>query len=189
MGFVYFSIGLTLALFIIYIKELKKNYIWNKRKQKGLEGEKKAKGFLKLKGYKILDYQYELKYNFYADENKIAVKIRPDYIVQKGFKKYIAEVKTGTTVTNPHYKATRRQLLEYYFAGDFDGILLVDMENKKIKTIFFKNIKLERIKKVNKILIVLLISISILLLGVMEWKKLGLYIMNVKKELDLFLRK
>lgn len=189
MGFVYFSIGLTLALFIVYIRELRKNYIFTKRKKKGLEGEKKAKKFLILEGYKILDYQYELKYNFYADSNKIDVKIRPDYIVQKGFKKYIAEVKTGMTVTNPHNKATRRQLLEYYFAGDFDGILLVDMENKKIKTIFFKNIRLEKIKRINKILIILLISISILFLGVIKWKKLGLYTMKVKKELNLFWKK
>ncbi|OQY08413.1 MAG: hypothetical protein B6I28_04770 [Fusobacteriia bacterium 4572_132] len=171
MEMIYFSTGVILILTIFSIKNMKKKYIWRKRKKKGMLGEKEAKPFLKSKGYKILDYQYELKYYFYANESKIKVKIRPDYIVKKGFKKYIAEVKTGITVTNPHNKATRRQLLEYYFAGDFDGILLVDMENKRIKTILFKNIRLEKTKKINEILIILLILMSILFVGAIKWKK------------------
>lgn len=57
---------------------------------------------------------------------------------------YVVEVKTGKVAPNPETRATRRQLLEYAHAFDTDGVLLADMESRKLMAIEFPSIRRRR---------------------------------------------
>jgi hypothetical protein len=49
----------------------------------------------------------------------------------------VAEVKTGRWAPRLETAATRRQLLEYRFAFDVDGVLLVDADADRVSSIEF----------------------------------------------------
>ena len=175
----------SLVYIQIYIRKLYRRHLWKKKKKHALEGEEKAKTFLELEGYKVLGYQKHLTYTLLSNGIPKKIKIRPDYIVQRGFKKYITEIKTGKKVIKAKNISTRRQLLEYYFSSSTSGLLLVDMENKKIKKIEFRNDKISKLKRKNSILkwiIIILLS----LLGVSIWQELVLYIIKIKKIIEIF---
>jgi hypothetical protein len=159
---VYFILGIMAALFVVYILYIVKRAVISARIKKGLKAEKDAENFLKSRGYKIEAYQPEFEYIFRADGEEIIVKLRPDYIVKKGGKRYIAEVKCGEYASSLHSRDTRRQLMEYYFNIDFDGLFLVDMRDKKIIEIEFESrAKREKAVKLNFLKAILLISIII----------------------------
>lgn len=145
------EVVIIVMLTLIILTEIirKKIINWQRKKKfkKGLLGEIKAGEFLKKKGYEILYYQKEIKYCYETEDEIIEVRLRPDYIVQKRGKKYIAEVKTGEFAPDiKKNKLTRRQVLEYNFATDNYGILLVDIDKEKILEIKFYK-KLNKIKK------------------------------------------
>ncbi|MGM0508378.1 MAG: hypothetical protein ACQERZ_04355 [Fusobacteriota bacterium] len=185
MEYFYFVLGIILMVSIIYIQKLYKRHLWRKKKEHALEGEQKAKTFLQSQGYKVLNYQGELTYTLLSNGIPKKIKIRPDYIVKKGLKKYITEIKTGKKVIKAKNISTRRQLLEYYFSSSISGILLVDMENNEIKKIEFKNNKISKLQRKNSILKwIILILLS--LLGVSIWQELVLYIIKIKKVIEIF---
>lgn len=159
---IYFILGITAALFALYIWHSVKRAVISARIKKGLNAEREAEYFLKNKGYKILEYQPEFEYIFRADREEIRVKLRPDYIVKKNGKKYIAEVKCGEYASSLQSRDTRRQLMEYYFNLDFDGLFLVDMRDKKIIEIEFKsNAREEKEGKLKFLKVIFLISVII----------------------------
>ena len=164
----YFILGIMAALFALYIWYRVKRAVISARIKKGLKAEKDAEDFLKNRGYKIEAYQPEFEYIFRADGEEIIVKLRPDYIVKKSGKKYIAEVKCGEYASSLYSKDTRRQLMEYYFNLDFDGLFLVDMRDKKIIEIEFESrAREEKEGKVKFLKVILLISIIInIILGI-----------------------
>ena len=65
------------------------------------------------------------------------VDLRADYLVAKGGRTFVAEVKTGRVAPRIESPATRRQLLEYRFAFDVDGVLLVDVDAESVREIAF----------------------------------------------------
>ncbi len=159
---IYFILGIMAALFAVYIWYIVKRAVISARIKKGLKAEKEAENFLKSRGYKIEAYQPEFNYIFKADGEEISVNLRPDYIVKKGRKRYIAEVKCGVYASSLYSRDTRRQLMEYYFNLDFDGLFLVDMMDKKIIEIEFESrAKREKAVKLKFLKVVLLISIII----------------------------
>lgn len=107
-----------------------------KRVRHGLAAEKSAAGFLKHRGYRIIASQLEEKITVYVDGEPLSSTVRADYLVKKGFKTYVVEVKSGEqgTVRRPN---VRRQLLEYKLVYEPDGILLLDMEEKNLQEICF----------------------------------------------------
>jgi len=162
---------------IIIIEILRRKIInWNKKRKfrKGLLGEIKAGHFLKKKGYEILNYQKEIKYCYEVENEIIEVRLRPDYIVKKNGKKYIAEVKTGEFAPDvKKNKLTRRQLLEYNFATDNYGVLLIDIDKEQILKIkFYEN---EKLIKRRVFLLVFYISIFFNILFIL------LYFFNFSK--------
>ena len=140
-------------------------YKRNKKIKHGIEEEKKAKYFLKNNRYKILDYQKEIKIKIKSNSDEIEIKIRPDYIVKKNLKKYIAEIKTGEFAPKLTNKSTRRQLLEYYFMTEYSGILLIDMDKKTIEKIEFISPKIIKLKHKNFVLKLIILLFLILTIG------------------------
>lgn len=108
----------------------------NRRFKRGAIAEKNAIKFLRHRGYKILAAQLEETITVYVDGEPKKSKVRADFLVRKGFKKYIVEVKSGQqgTVRLPN---VRRQLLEYKLVYKPDGVLLLDMEHRNLQEIKF----------------------------------------------------
>lgn len=145
-------IFLSLALIIIVlsyliIKHKVKTYFQErkvrKRFERGNKLELQAKNFLKSKGYTIVDYQSTYQHKYLEDGEVQYADIQPDYIVKKNGKKYIVEVKSGSQAISARNKSTRRQLLEYDYVVENDGVFLLDMENRQLKLVQFKS-KMER---------------------------------------------
>lgn len=156
--------GMAVVLFF-KIKSWYVKYLRDRKFDKAIRKEEEAYFFLEKNGYEIIEYQPELCYNVYVDEETCKIKVTPDYIVKKRGKIYIAEVKTGEYAPDISSRGTRRQLLEYYIASEMSGILLVDMESKIIKEIRFEIISLEKEseEEINKVIIIILIGVIIIL--------------------------
>ncbi|MCT4643478.1 MAG: Dna2/Cas4 domain-containing protein [Carboxylicivirga sp.] len=133
-----------------------------KRFDRGNKLELQAKNFLKSEGFKIVDYQSTYEHRFLEDDEVQFVEIQPDYIVKKNGKTYIVEVKSGSHATSARYKHTRRQLLEYDYVVENDGVYLLDMEKKELKLVQFKS-KMERRsgKLLKTVIVVAIIGIAI----------------------------
>ncbi|MBK3519801.1 Dna2/Cas4 domain-containing protein [Carboxylicivirga marina] len=155
---------MALAYFIIknkvskYFKERKVK----KRFERGNKLEQQAKNFLKNKGYTIVDYQSTYEHRYMEDGEVQCTEIQPDYIVKKNGKKYVVEVKSGTTAISARNRNTRRQLLEYDYVVENDGVFLLDMENRSLKLIQFKSKAEKRSGKLLKaVIIIALIGIAV----------------------------
>ena len=129
-----------LIIIILYlgwkIKSLYKNFLFYLLKRKGKKGEKNARKLLKRNGYKILSSQKTIKGYLYQDDIMISYEVRPDYLVEKNNKIYIAEVKTGLAALIGE-RNTRRQLLEYSKLFNSSKVILIDLTRNKIKVIEF----------------------------------------------------
>jgi hypothetical protein len=170
----YLIIVVLITIIIVYIIKQKIRKIMRNRKfKKGFLGEIKAGKYLKKKGYEILEYQKELRYNYYVDKEQVEVRVRPDYIVKKAGKTYIAEVKTGVSAPNiKKNRDTRRQIMEYSFSFNYNGVLLVDIDNEKILKVEFKNPKQNIYISVIVILtLIIMISLSLSIMYILFIRK------------------
>lgn len=130
---------LLVAILLYYkFKEWLKIRAQKKRFARGAKLEEAAAHFLKTQGFKVLDAQYTSTHSFYVDGEKHQVKIAVDYVVSKGGKTYLVEVKSGKSAISISNSNTRRQILEYAVAIPNDGVFLLDMENKKLQRIHFE---------------------------------------------------
>ena len=131
-------IGLLLFILAKYkIEQFNKKRKQKRRFARGLLLENKAWGFLQDRGYSIVGEQ-EICYHRYTVNNRnFESKIILDYVVQKKGKKYIVEVKSGKSAISIQDKNSRRQLLEYDFVIENDGIFLLDMENRVMNLVKF----------------------------------------------------
>ena len=74
--------------------------------------------------------------SFFEYNKKVEYLVKPDFLVEKNGEKFIAEVKTGASALIQN-RSTRRQILEYSHLNQNKTVLLIDIENKKIKKIDF----------------------------------------------------
>jgi len=107
------------------------------RQRHALRAERNAEQLLAGHGYTVQQAQATHSYVLECDGEPHAVKVRGDYLVSRGGRRYLAEVKSGTQAPRLGSAATRRQLLEYAHAYDVDGILLVDMSAGRIRAVRF----------------------------------------------------
>ena len=126
-----------LLLGAIVVLKKKGSRASRRRNIRAQEGERKAEKLLRSKGYSIEGRQVKEKSGLYVDGVWCEVEVRVDFIVRKRRKKFVAEVKTGKTAPDPTQASTRRQLLEYSLVFKKHGVLLIDMEEKKIREISF----------------------------------------------------
>jgi hypothetical protein len=133
-----------------------------KRFERGNQLETEARLYLSNLGYEIISEQ-EIHYHQYkVDGENRESKLILDYVVKKDGEKYIVEVKSGKSAISLSNKNTRRQLLEYDFVIENDGIFLLDMENKKLQFVKFYTKTEKNEDTLRKIIIVIaIIGISI----------------------------
>ncbi len=98
--------------------------------------EKKAEQWLRRNGFQIIEKQQSKPLIIKAGTTLHRYLIRIDFLVKKGGRTYIVEVKSGShdKITK---RETRRQLLEYFLAYQPYGIILFDMETRKFSEIRF----------------------------------------------------
>ena len=99
--------------------------------------EEEAEEFLKKNGYKIIEKKKKATVMTNIDGKDHVGYVVCDYIVKKGRKIYVAEVKSGQVGVNPNEPSTRRQLLEYDYVYNPDGLLLVNMLDQQIHEVSF----------------------------------------------------
>ena len=112
------------------------------RAHQGRRGERAALQLLQQSGYHILDTQRTQQAVVHVDGTPHPYHVRADYLVESnrgttGSRRYVVEVKTGHEASQPTSRATRRQLLEYQQVYDVDGVLLADMQSRKLHHIRF----------------------------------------------------
>lgn len=108
-----------------------------KRARKAVRAEKGARRVLERAGYDVEETQARTEWTVLCDGAPQNFDLRADYIVVKGRRRWVAEVKSGDLVTGLRHGATRRQLLEYQLAYDVDGVLLVDMKARRVREVSF----------------------------------------------------
>jgi hypothetical protein len=131
-------IAILLIVVVKYkLERYKKKRNLKKRFDRGTLLESQARKFLESKNYRIVEEQkiYYHKYlvNGIPHESKLIL----DYIVKKEDKTYIVEVKSGKSAIHLKDKNTRRQILEYDFVIENDGVFILDMENKNMQLVEF----------------------------------------------------
>jgi hypothetical protein len=105
------------------------------RARRAVDGELRAEPMLRRAGYEVLERQARGSWTVYADGEPLEIGLRADLLVERGGRKYVAEVKTGKLAPRLDHAATRRQLLEYRVAFDVDGVLLVDAEAERVTVV------------------------------------------------------
>jgi len=104
----------------------------HQRAARAVAGERDAPELLASAGYEVLARQVEGSWTVRANGEPKTFGLRADYLVSRGGRRLIAEVKTGRVAPSLAHGATRRQLLEYGAAFDVDGVLLVDADRGTI---------------------------------------------------------
>ena len=112
---------------------------WALRRQanRAKQGEARAEVLLRAAGYAIVARQAVGSWTLHSDGAPLAVDLRADYLVSRDHRRFVAEVKTGRLAPRLDTASTRRQLLEYRFAFDVDGVLLVDADAERVSSIEF----------------------------------------------------
>lgn len=107
----------------------------------GRRGEKDAKRLLKRAKYRIEAEQPTARLTYEVDSKAREAILRPDFLVRRGKKRFVADAKKGADATDVGKRDTRRQLLEYALAfPKVDGILLVDTERSAIAEVAFPGV-------------------------------------------------
>ena len=107
------------------------------RATRAVVAEHHAEPLLKRHGYRVVDRQVAGEVTVLVDGEERVVTCRADLLVERKRQRFVAEVKSGPNVTQPTHPSTRRQLLEYLYAFDVEGVLLVDMHRKRVVRVEF----------------------------------------------------
>jgi hypothetical protein len=87
------------------------------------------------RGFDVLAEQAHGSIVLRVDGAESVHALRADYLVSRGRRRFVAEVKTGALAPSLDHAPTRRQILEYCAAFDVDGALLVDPDNDRVREI------------------------------------------------------
>lgn len=115
---------------------------WQRHKRRQISrraqiGETEAETLLRRHGYTILDAQVRKPVTMTIDGEMYESFIKADYVVEKGSRRYLVEVKTGKQA-NVRLPNVRRQLFEYQNIFHTDGILFIDMNKYDMMEVSFK---------------------------------------------------
>ena len=102
----------------------------------GHEREAAAANALMRAGYTVLKRHPEARYTLTIDDTPREVRMRADYLVSRGGRRWVVEVKTGAGAA-PARRDTRRQLLEYALYYPVSGVLLFNGEDETIEHVEF----------------------------------------------------
>lgn|GEM_PF-281070 len=110
----------------------------SKMVKKAKRAEKEAAKVLQREGYNIKAIQQRATVYTEVDGKEQKNLVTADYLVSKKGKTFVVEVKTGKQTARVTASRIRRQLLEYFLIFRPHGIILLDMDNKKLKHVFFR---------------------------------------------------
>lgn len=166
------------AVVVVSLVALLRFYViekWHKHKRlkamrRGEKLEKEAARFLRSKGFYVVKYQPDIAYSIWADGVEKQIRITPDYLVEKGGKRYLVEVKSGKQAPGVSYAPTRRQLLEYVVASGTKGVFLLDMESRQLKQITFDLSAYDSNSVFVWVLLAVLLPITALFVSDMWWQ-------------------
>ena len=125
------------GLVVAWASRAWRRWQWERKRRRGQQGELEAPDVLAAAGYRVLEDQVELRCTLLVDGEPRSFTIRVDYLVSRGGRRYAAEVKTGAAAPDPAASATRRQLLEYAVHYPVEGVILVDMEARRVHAVAF----------------------------------------------------
>jgi hypothetical protein len=108
-----------------------------RRARAAVRGEVAAEELLARAGFRVRERQVALVFPIICDGEPLPIALRADLLVERGGRRYVAEVKTGEAAPSLATAATRRQLLEYLVAYRVDGVLLVDAERGSVHEVEF----------------------------------------------------
>lgn len=160
---IFICILLGVTSFRLWYKSFSKKKQQKRRFKRGVKLEQKAARFLISKGFKIIGEQVVYDHAYYVDHEEVISTINIDYLVEKGEKLFVVEVKSGKSAISIKNRSTRRQLLEYAVAIDCDGVYLLDMENRNLQLIEFQFPNVVVSPKRNNSLLLTLVSLIVIL--------------------------
>jgi hypothetical protein len=111
------------------------------RNRRAQRGEHDAERLLEKHGFSVIERQARRRWTVRVDGEDEGAEVRADLLVQKDGLLFVAEVKTGDLAVDPLFPATRRQLLEYFFVFEPDGLLLVDPEASSVVEVEFPDLQ------------------------------------------------
>jgi len=124
--------------------------------------EEEAEKLLVRQGFTILEKQKRTPLIIWVDGKSHLSYVLADFLVQKNKKTYVVEVKTGQAA-DPTEPATRRQLLEYEYVYQPDGLLLMDMNLGELHEVDFE---LPREGRENFLVIFIPLFIILFIIGI-----------------------
>jgi hypothetical protein len=101
----------------------------------GAEGERQAESLLSEAGYRIVARQAAASYELRVDGQTELARVRADFLVERDGRRFVADAKRGPEASRVTKPATRRQLLEYRYAYEVDGVLLIDAERGRVREV------------------------------------------------------
>jgi hypothetical protein len=119
------------------VREQDRRAAFHARAVRGAAGEEEAFALLGRAGYEVIERQVPGSWTMFADGEALTFGLRADYLVARGDRRYIAEVKTGRVAPRLAHGPTRRQLLEYRAAFDVSGVILVDADGETLTEVDF----------------------------------------------------
>ena len=168
--YIFVLLIISILLFIVlrykYIDYRKRRKL-QKQFKRSIKLEKEAQYFLEKKGYKLLEEQYEHYHHYKVNGEDYKSKLIIDYVVSRKGKTYLVEVKSGKKAISISNKNTRRQILEYYFAIENDGVFLLDMENEELLKIEFASKSNEKLRS-NYLFIIIIMLIILIIVVVLQ---------------------
>lgn len=108
-----------------------------RRFRRGAQGQARARAFLERRGFEVVAEEQTGTGVVEVDGHPEPYEVRVDYVTRRRGKLYGVEVKTGERATDPLYRPTRRQLLEYSRVFGFDGLYLLDMDARRLMQVTF----------------------------------------------------
>ena len=132
---VWFGIALALA----WVRwRIARRTAWSRRL--GHQGEALARRILRKAGYRLLQEQVTRTVRVSVDGELRDYTVRADALVRRRKKLYVAEYKGGRETATVDHRSTRRQLLEYAYAFECGGVLLVDALGGAVHRVEFPGI-------------------------------------------------
>ncbi|NLJ81451.1 MAG: hypothetical protein GX335_10590 [Firmicutes bacterium] len=133
-----FILGLILGMVSLYFGHtLGQRWLRKRRLAGAKRSEEEAAKLLEQQGFRIICRQPAATSRVYVDGKERTTTIRADFIIKRGWRKYVVEVKSGRTAPRLNAR-TRRQLLEYQLAFRAHSILLVDMRTRTWREVAFR---------------------------------------------------
>ena len=105
--------------------------------RRGHTAEHASERLLERAGYRVLERQPRGTAHVIVDGVRLEVAVYADFLVARGGRRLVVEVKSGAA-RRATQDTVRRQLLEYALAYDAHGLLLVDARGREIHEIGFE---------------------------------------------------